>query len=77
MSTESPRPQLGAHAEALIADVLDRREQAIIAGVISQLPKLDPQAALAAWITLAEARKLRNSLIKRSELAAAQHRAQI
>ncbi len=66
--TEALRPQLGAHAEALIADVLDRREEAIISSVRAKLPSLDPQLALAAWIQLDEARKLRKTLIARTEL---------
>lgn len=66
MSVEALRPQLGAHAEALIADVLDKRENAIINGVLSKLPNVEPQDALAAWIALSESRKLRHTLIKRA-----------
>jgi hypothetical protein len=68
MASEPLRPQLGAHAEALIADVLDNREEAIINGVRAKLPNLDPQLALVAWVQLDEARKLRKSLITRAEL---------
>jgi hypothetical protein len=69
------RPQLGAHAEALIADVLDKREEAIILGVITKLSSgpLDPQLALQAWIAIAEARSVRRQLIKRAELENARH----
>lgn len=73
--TEALRPQLGAHAEALIADVLDKREDAIINAVRAKLPNLDPQLALAAWIQLDEARKLRKSLISRAELEIARRAA--
>lgn len=73
--TEALRPQLGAHAEALIADVLDKREDAIINSVRAKLPNLDPQLALAAWIQLDEARKLRKSLISRAELEIARRAA--
>lgn len=74
MITEPLRPQLGAHAEALIADVLDKREDTIINSVVSKLAGghvLEPQFAISQWIALAEARKLRNSLIKRSEIESA------
>jgi len=65
--SEPLRPQLGAYAEALIADIMDEREEAIINAVRAKLPNVDPQAALVAWVQLDEARKLRNTLIKRAE----------
>lgn len=68
MAVEPLRPQLGAHAEALIADVLDKRESAIINGVLSKLPNVEPQDALAAWLALGESRKLRSTLIKRAQV---------
>lgn len=67
---EPLRPQLGEHAEALIADVLDRREQTIINGVIAKLASgtLDPQLAVQSWMAVAEMRSLRRSLINRAAL---------
>lgn len=65
--TEPLRPQLGAYAEALIADVMDKREEGIINSARSKLPALDPQLALTFWVQLDEARKLRSLLIKRAE----------
>lgn len=67
---EIPRNALGQHAEALIADVLDKREQAIIASVMASLTegKLDPQSAMQKWIELIEARRLRQALLRRSRI---------
>lgn len=65
--TEPLRPQLGAYAEALIADVLEKREEAIINAARLKLPALDPQLALTFWVQLDEVRKLRSTLIKRTE----------
>lgn len=64
---EPLRPQLGTYAEALIADVLEKREEAIINAARLKLPALDPQLALTFWVQLDEARKLRSLLIKRAE----------
>lgn len=71
--SEAPRNQLGAHAEALIADVLDKREQALIASVLAQLATgvLEPQLAVQKWIELAEGRRLRQTLIRRSKVETA------
>lgn len=66
---EPPRNTLGAHAEALIADVLDKREQAIINSVWGKVRSgetLDPQFAIQQWLALAEARTLRATLLSRS-----------
>ena len=71
--SEPLRPQLGVHAEALIADVLDKRESAIINGVLAKLPNLESQHAIQAWVAIAEARKLRNLLIKRADIETARH----
>lgn len=68
--SELPRNALGQHAEALIADVLDKREEAIITSVQGALAagKLTADLALQKWIELVEARKLRSALIRRSQL---------
>lgn len=71
--SEPLRPQLGEHAERLIADVLDKREEAIINGIRMKLPTVTPQDALTAWVQLDEARKLRASLIKRADIEKARH----
>lgn len=69
MSAAEPlRPQLGAHAEALIADVLQKREDALMAGALAKLPALDPALALNVLIAVNEIRVLRRTLIKRSEI---------
>ena len=66
---EPLRPQLGEHAEALIADALDHREETIINSTIAKLATgLDPQAALNAWYSIAAARQLRATLIRQAKL---------
>lgn len=70
MSQAEPlRPQLGAHAEALIADVLQKREDAIMAGALVKVSSqsLDPATALQVLIAVNEIRVLRRTLIKRAE----------
>jgi hypothetical protein len=67
---EVPRNVLGEHAEALIADVLDQREKAIVNIVLFTLSSgkpLEPQVAIQKWLELAEARKLRTALVNRSK----------
>jgi len=79
MSVEAPRNLLGAHAEALIADVLDKCEEAIINGVWAQVRSgkvLEPQFAIQQWIALAEARTLRATLINRAKQETARAAAQ-
>ncbi len=69
MTAEAPPNVLGAHTEALIADVLDKREEGIINSVWSILQSgktLDPQFAIQQWIALAEARTLRRRLVART-----------
>lgn len=69
MKEEPLRPQLGEHAEALIGDVLDKREQSIIHDVLDRLAQpepLDPQYAVQQWQAVAEARRLRSTLLARS-----------
>lgn len=71
MSAEVPRNTLGEHAEALLSDVLDKREQAIINSVWSLVRSgktLDPQFALQQWLALSELRTLRSTLVNRSKL---------
>lgn len=69
--SELPRNALGEHAEALISDVLDQREKAIINTVLFTLSSgkaLEPQVAIQKWIELCEARKLRTTLLNRSKV---------
>ena len=70
---EVPRNTLGGHTEALIADVLDAREQSVIKATLVKLGSgtLDPTYAVQQWIVIAEGRKLRSSLLKRSQVEAA------
>ncbi|HEX5419254.1 MAG TPA: hypothetical protein VFY39_04575 [Gammaproteobacteria bacterium] len=68
---EPVRNQLGEHAEALIADVLDKREKAVVNAVLARLNSgeaLDPQFAVQQWLALAEQRRLRTALINRSRV---------
>jgi hypothetical protein len=72
--TAEIRPQLGVHAEALIADSLDKRENAIINSVCAKIPSgLDPQWAISQWLAINEIRSLRRSLVKRTEIENARH----
>lgn len=67
--SEPLRPQLGEHAESLIADVLDRREEAIINSVHAKLAgggTLDGQYAIQQWLAIYEQRTLRRTLIQRA-----------
>lgn len=69
------RPQLGEYADSLIADRLEKREEGIIKAVVARLGsgELDPQYAIQQWIALAEARKLRASLLRQSQVTRLQH----
>lgn len=76
--TEAPRNLLGEYAEALIADVLDKREAAIINTVLAKLNgghPIEPQFAIQKWIELCEARKLRATLINRTRQETARQKA--
>lgn len=68
---EVPYNLLGEHVERLIADVLDKRESAIINSVWATLSSgkvLEPQVAIQKWVELCEARTLRRTLVQRSTL---------
>lgn len=68
---EVPNNALGEHVERLIADVLDKRENAIIntvSHILASGKPLEPQVAIQKWIELFEARKLRSTLVQRSKL---------
>ena len=68
--SEIPRNLLGEHTEALLADVLDKREEALINTVIAKLVgghTLEPQFAIQAWVSLYEQRALRRTLIQRTK----------
>lgn len=63
------RNNLGAYTEALIADILDKREEMIINTAMTALRggrSIDPMMAVQLWISLSEARLLRASLIGRT-----------
>lgn len=77
--SEAPRNLLGAHTEALIADVLDTREEGIIKVMTAKLQSgevLEPQFAIQQWIAIAEARMLRTRLVQRTNQENARVRAQ-
>lgn len=79
MSTEVPRNLLGQHSAELIADALKAREETIIKTTCGQLAAggiLDPQQAVQAWISVAEARKLKAALLQRSRVETARIAAQ-
>ena len=63
------RSSLGEHAEALIADRLQTREEGIIKAMVARLANgpLDPTYAVQQWVALAEGRKLRASLIQQTK----------
>lgn len=65
------RNALGEHAEALIADVLDAAEEAIIVSVMAKLranEPIDAQFAIQKWLAIFEQRELRRRLVRRSQL---------
>lgn len=68
--TTDLRPGLGEHAEALIADRLEKREESIIKAVVAKLANgpLEPHFAVQQWVALAEARKLRASLVRQTQV---------
>lgn len=69
------RPGLGEHAEALIADQLAKREEAIVKAVVAKLANgpLSPDYAIQQWVALAEARKLRASLVRQTQVQRQQY----
>lgn len=74
-----PRNLLGQHSAELIADALKSREETIIKSVCAQLSTngiLDPRQAVQAWISIAEARKLKTTLLQRSRVETARVAAQ-
>lgn len=74
-----PRNLLGQHSAELIADALRSREEAVIKAVCAQLSIgniLDPQQAVQSWISIAEGRKLKATLLQRSRVETARIAAQ-
>ncbi len=66
---ETPRDALGFHTEALIADVLDKREESVITATVAKLTsgELSQTFALQQWIAIAEGRRLRSALVRRAK----------
>lgn len=60
---------MNAHDEALLVEALQKREDAIVNGVLAKITSgaLDPQFAVQAWLQVAEVRNFRRVILKRDQ----------